>query len=166
MRKRTLGILGRAVKAIVSGLVGALVVLLIAAVLYLNNRPDLKVWHEADLDAEFTEDSEVHSFTEYLALEERLFAQLQERVYAQIEPGDKHNLNRYNSGSWSDPARWPTNWNRSFELTSDAHARVYCCCTACRIRPTACTIWVSDCRRQAPRCSAYGSRVMVRRRWD
>jgi len=120
MKKLTLGILRRVVKAIVYGLVGAFTVLLIAAVLYLNNRPDLKVWHQADLDAEFTEDSPVHSFAEYLALEERLFAQLQERVYAQIQPADKHNVNRYNSGSWSDPARWPTNWNHSFELTSDS----------------------------------------------
>ena len=120
MRKLTLGILRRVVKAIVYAIIGAGTMLLVAAVLYLNNRPDLKVWHEADLDAEFTEDSEIHNFTEYLALEERLFAQLQERVYAQIAPEDRHNINRYNSGSWSDPDRWPTNWNRSFELTSDS----------------------------------------------
>jgi len=115
-----LGIIKRVVKAAVYGLVGGFTVLLIAVVLYLNSRPDLKVWHQADLDAEFTEDSPVHSFAEYLALEERLFAQLEERVYAQIQPEDKHNVNRYNSGSWSDPARWPTNWNHSFELSADS----------------------------------------------
>ncbi len=115
-----LSIIKRVVKAVVIGLVGGFAVLLIAAVLYLNSRPDLKVWHQADLDAEFTEDSAVHSFAEYLALEERLFAQLEERVYAQIQPEDKHDINRYNSGSWSDPARWPTNWNHSFELSVDS----------------------------------------------
>ena len=120
MKKLALGIFRRVVKAIVYGLVGGFTVLLIGAVLYLNGRPDLKVWHQADLDAEFTEDSPVHSFEEYLALEERLFAQLDERVYAQIQPVDKHAINRYSSGSWSDPARWPTNWNRSFELTVDS----------------------------------------------
>jgi alpha-beta hydrolase superfamily lysophospholipase len=120
MKKLALGIFRRIVKAIVYGLVGAFFVLLIGAVLYLNNRPDLKIWHQADLDAEFTVDSPVHSFTEYLALEERLFAQLKQRVYAQIQPVDKHAINRYNSGSRSDPDSWPTNWNHSFELTVDS----------------------------------------------
>ncbi len=120
MKKLALGILGRIVKAIVYGLVGGFAVLIIGAVLHLNSRPDLKVWHQADLDAEFKEDSPVHSFAEYLALEQRLFAQLEERVNAQIEPADQHDINRYNSGSLSDPARWPTNWNHSFELSVDA----------------------------------------------
>ena len=48
MKKLTIGILGRVVKAVVYALVGAFTVLLIAAVLYLNNRPDLKVWHQAN----------------------------------------------------------------------------------------------------------------------
>lgn len=120
MKKLVLGIIRRVVKAIFYGLAGAFVVLLIGAVLYLNSRPDLKVWHKADLDAEFTVDSPVHSFAEYLALEDRLFVQLETRVYAQIEPADKHDINRFFSGSLSDPARWPTNWNRSFELDVDA----------------------------------------------
>jgi pimeloyl-ACP methyl ester carboxylesterase len=118
MIKLTLGILKHTVKAILYGLVGAFFVLLIGAVLYLNSRPDLKIWHQADLDAEFTVDSPVHSFTEYLALEERLFAQLKERVYARIEAADKHDINRYSSGSLSDPDSWPTNWNHSFEMAA------------------------------------------------
>ncbi|MFQ5643216.1 MAG: alpha/beta hydrolase [Thiogranum sp.] len=120
MRKLALGMIRRAVKAVVYGLVGGFAVLLLGAVLYLDGRPELKVWHEAELDAEFTEDSPVHSFAEYLALEDRLFAQLQERVYARIEPADKHDINRYNRGSLSDPDRWPVNWNRSFERVADA----------------------------------------------
>ena len=120
VRKLVFGLFRRVVRAIVYGLVGGFTVLIIGAVLYLNSRPDLKVWHQADLDAEFTEDSPVHSFEEYLELEERLFAQLEDRVFAQVQPADKYDINRYNSGSLSDPARWPTNWNHSFELTVDS----------------------------------------------
>ncbi len=120
MKKLAFGIVRHVVRAVVYGLVGGFTVLLVGAVLYLNGRPDLKVWHSADLDAEFTQDSQVDSFAGYLALEDRLFAQLEERVYARIEAADRHDINRYNRGSLSDPERWPVNWNRSFEWQADA----------------------------------------------
>ena len=73
------------------------------AILYLNSQPDLKVWHTARLDAEFTAASPVKSFADYLALENRLFAQLDEKVYDRIAPEDKRSINRYYRGSLSDP---------------------------------------------------------------
>ena len=48
---------------------------------YLEKHSDLSVWHLADLDAEFTADSGVSNFKAYLALEERLFAQLDAEVF-------------------------------------------------------------------------------------
>ncbi len=101
---------------------GAFVVLLAGAILYLNNRPDLSIWHRANLDAEFNEHSPVRSFTEYRALEERLFKQLDTEVYEKIRPADRYPVNRYHRGSLSDPDRWPVNWNRSFELPLDRPA--------------------------------------------
>lgn len=62
------------------------------------------------------------SFTDYLALEERLFAQLDEEVYGKIEAEDKGSINRYHRGSLSDPGRWSPDWNRSFELARDPSA--------------------------------------------
>ncbi len=56
-------------------------------VMVLNARPDLRVWHEANLDEEFSARSEVETFAGYLALEERLFAQLQTEVYDKVDPG-------------------------------------------------------------------------------
>ncbi len=109
-------------KTFAYGAIGGLVVLITLFVIYLENRPDLKVWHDADLDAEFTEKSMIQSFPEYLALEQRLFAQLDEHIYAKIEPGDKRLINRYHRGSLSDPGRWSPNWNRSFELEREAPA--------------------------------------------
>lgn len=105
-------------KAIGWGLLGAVVALLVAGVLYLENKPDPKVWHKARLDEEFTKKSKAKTFAEYLELEDRLFAQLQEKVYDQIEPADKTLINRYNRGSLADPNQWPRDWNRSFELVA------------------------------------------------
>ena len=43
-----------ALKALAYSLLGGIVMLVAVYVLYMNNRPDLNVWHTADLDAEFT----------------------------------------------------------------------------------------------------------------
>ncbi len=96
---------------------GGLTVLLTVFVAYLQRRPDLKIWHKADLDAEFTAESTVADFSEYVQLEEKLFRQLEERVYNEIKPVDRHHLNRFNPGSMTDPNRWQHNWNRTFELS-------------------------------------------------
>lgn len=93
--------------------------MLIIFVLILNARTDLDLWHLADLDAEFTTDSDITTFEQYLVLEERLFAQLDEQVYAETGlPGDDV-ANRFKRGSLADPARWPRNWNRSYEMTAE-----------------------------------------------
>ena len=82
----------------------------------MNSRADLSIWHLAELDEEFTVDSQVSSFGDYLALEDRLFKQLDDEVYAKIRASEKSLINRYNKGSLSDPERWSQNWNRSFEM--------------------------------------------------
>jgi len=117
MTRLVLRALKRAGRALLHGLVGGLIVLIVGAVLYLENRPDLKVWHTTELDAEFTAASPVASFADYRALEDRLFRQLTEQVYDQIQPEDRREINRFHRGSLADPDRWPTNWNRSFELS-------------------------------------------------
>ncbi len=99
---------------------GALFTLLIVFVRYLDNRPDLDVWHTAQLDEEFTADSPVKTFEDYLALEDRLYAQLDELVYDETGPASGLKINRYQRGSLADPGRWPTNWNRSYLLEADS----------------------------------------------
>ena len=87
------------------GLAGAVLVLLVVFVWFVNHKPDLEVWHTADLDEEFTDGSAVDDFEAYLALEERLFAQLEERVFERIEEDDRRQINRFHRGSLSDPGR-------------------------------------------------------------
>lgn len=103
------------IKLFMAAVAGACIALVIAAVLYLNNRPDLSVWHTADLDEEFRADADVRSLADYLALEERLFKQLDTLVVSKVPTGPAQAINRFSRGSLADPARGATNWNRTFE---------------------------------------------------
>ena len=103
--------------AVAYGLLGSVIVLVGLYVYQQENRPDLKVWHRAELDAEFHAGLDINDIDAYLQLEERLFAQLDQQVYAQIDATDRRHINRYSSGSLTDPGGYPQNWNRSFVLS-------------------------------------------------
>ena len=79
MKYFLIGAAKHTIKALGYGILGGLSMLIVFFVLSLEGRPDLKVWHEAELDAEFTA-SAAKGFDEYIALETRLFAQLEKRV--------------------------------------------------------------------------------------
>ena len=87
-------------------------------VLYIQgcSSASLKPWHTEKLDQEFTEDKaeQVKTFEDYLRLEDRLFKQLDEKIYTQSETGPKYNLDRFSPGSAADPRKREINWNRSF----------------------------------------------------
>lgn len=108
-----------AAKAVAWGLLGCVSMLIVVAVLVLQNRPELKVWHTAKLDEEFRANRGVEDFESYLALEERLWAQLEQDVFARVESDDRTQINRFNRGSRSDPTAIGGDWNRSFELEHD-----------------------------------------------
>jgi alpha-beta hydrolase superfamily lysophospholipase len=119
MKRFVYGSVKQILRSLGYGIVGGLVVAITGLVVHLESRPELEVWHRADLDEEFSADSGLESFADYLALEERLFAQLEREVYDELTPEHKRQLNRYNRGSFCDPGRWPRNWNRSFEFPID-----------------------------------------------
>ena len=97
-----------------------IVVLFIFFLQSSSDKP-LKPWHTEKLSEEFTQDKadEVQNFDDYLLLEDRLFKQLDEKIYAHSETGPAYNLDRYSAGSAADPRKHQPNWNRSFELTND-----------------------------------------------
>ncbi|UCE64618.1 MAG: alpha/beta hydrolase, partial [Nitrospirota bacterium] len=117
MKRLAVGSIKVTLRTIGYGAFGVLVALLVVFVLFLENRPDLKVWHKVDLDEEFTANTPAAGFQEYLELEKRLFAQLDRLVYSRIQPEDRRLINRYNRGSLSDPESLSPNWNRTFELS-------------------------------------------------
>ncbi len=102
-----------------------LLCLVTIALLYLAqgwNGAPLEPWHTVRLTEEFTveKSEEVRTFEDYMRLEARLFSQLEEKVYAGIDTGPAHALVRYSAGSATDPQKNAPNWNRSFELTTEA----------------------------------------------
>jgi alpha-beta hydrolase superfamily lysophospholipase len=100
-------------------LLGLVLILVGAYAWFLRSGPEPKVWHTAHLTREFTTArvTDVTSIEAYRQLEDRLFAELQSKVMDKVQPGDRSLFNRFNAGSRSDPGAWPTNWNRTFELT-------------------------------------------------
>ena len=110
----------RILRIVLTGAIGAALVIVTGLVIWLDGRPDLKIWHEAELDAEYTADGPVNSFAEYLRLESTLFNQLNAQVYDRADPADRRLSSRYHRGSLSDPERWPRNWNRTFEFPAQS----------------------------------------------
>ena len=110
----------RTLSSSASGLIAAAALLLMSVIQGCSS-PPLKHWHTERLTEEFTADmldDQVSSFDEYLALEQRLFNQLDEKIYAKTGTGPGHALQRYSRGSMADPTTRLPNWNRSFELNS------------------------------------------------
>ncbi|MGB5966295.1 MAG: alpha/beta fold hydrolase [Sulfurimonadaceae bacterium] len=96
--------------------IGLLLVGILAFTLYMNSLPSLSTWHTTILQNEFTTDSDIKDFDTYLALEERLFNELESEIYVKVLPSEQSRINRYTNNSLSDPKRWDKAWNRSFEL--------------------------------------------------
>jgi alpha-beta hydrolase superfamily lysophospholipase len=82
---------------------------------------DLEPWHRAKLEEEFSaaRADEVRTFEDYQQLEGRLFAELEEKVYARVATGPAYRLVRYSAGSSADPRVHDPDWNRSFELVPE-----------------------------------------------
>jgi alpha-beta hydrolase superfamily lysophospholipase len=99
---------------------GRVLYVIAAAALFLHgcSSQPVEPWHTARLSEEYRAGraGEVRNFEDYLRLEDRLFAQLDEKVYARTEAGAGGALLRYSRGSASDPQGRDPNWNRSFDL--------------------------------------------------
>jgi alpha-beta hydrolase superfamily lysophospholipase len=99
-----------------------------AAVLFVTGMiscasPPLEPWHTARLSEEFDAGmlgDEIRTLDDYLALEERLFAEMREDVYAEVGTGPEYLLVRYSEGSAAAPASFEQDYNRTFELVADS----------------------------------------------
>ncbi|WP_088211349.1 alpha/beta hydrolase [Shewanella sp. Shew256] len=94
---------------------GIAVALLVTGIHFLNARPDLSLWHTTELKNEFRYNTKLDKFSDYIALEDKLFAEVENKVLKKVSATDASPVNRYVKNSLSDPARWPHNWNRTFE---------------------------------------------------
>ncbi len=81
----------------------------------------LQPWHTVHLAEEFEANmaDDVGDFAGYLALEDRLFAELEAEVYAEVATGPEYSLVRYSSGSAADPKQRQPDYNHTFELRAE-----------------------------------------------
>ncbi len=79
--------------------------------------PPLQVWHEVKFNEEYTTPSEaIQSYGDYLALEERVFDELNDKVNDNVEVSSGIYLNRYVRTSPAFPGSQSANWNKSFDV--------------------------------------------------
>ena len=82
----------------------------------MRSLPELDIWHTTILHNEFNTDSDVKDFDDYVALEKRLFDEMDREIYDKTVSNNDKSINRYIKNSFSDPKRWDKAWNKSFEL--------------------------------------------------
>ncbi|HSD52960.1 MAG TPA: alpha/beta hydrolase [Burkholderiales bacterium] len=103
-----------------AGLVAAVLatIVVVFAVQARVRLPDLQPWHRIELAEEFRAGrvGAPRTFPEYLALEERLFAELRRRVLDDPAVADRAQTSRYNPASVPAQLALGTPYNRSYEL--------------------------------------------------
>jgi alpha-beta hydrolase superfamily lysophospholipase len=104
--------------ALAYGVLGAGIALIVLYVAGLRAQPDLQAWHRVHFESEFraADTDRIRTLADYLALEERLFQELREKVYTPSQGRERARYARFSSGSLSDPLAQQPNWNRTFEL--------------------------------------------------
>jgi len=98
---------------------GSLITGIAVFLLYMESLPSLSTWHTTILQNEFTTESSAKDFDTYIALEDRLFKELDSEILEKVLSTEKSRISRYTKNSFSDPKRWDKAWNKSFELPVD-----------------------------------------------
>ena len=100
-----------------------ILLILVAAIILVRaigarKMADLQIWHTVELESEFTaaRNGDKITLDAYLDIEARLFEELDQKVVRQILPDDKFRIGRYVPDGLNNPATFPQNWNRTFEL--------------------------------------------------
>lgn len=123
MNRRNASIIKRKRWGLSQLLIGSILITTALHILGCGGRP-LKPWHTEMLTAEFTtkKNEKILTFDDYRQLEDKLFTQLEKKIYADTATGPEYHIVRYSSGSMADPQHRTPNWNRSFELPADEPA--------------------------------------------
>src|SRR3954466_5880805 len=98
-------------------------IVLVFAVQARLRLPDLRAWHTVTLGQQEFRAGRAASFAEYLALEERLFAELRRRALDDAAVADQQMFSRYNPASAVARLALETPFNHSYELVPPGEAR-------------------------------------------
>ncbi|GIU48057.1 alpha/beta hydrolase [Shewanella algidipiscicola] len=104
--------------ALTYGALGTVIALLGVGIYLLNAQPELSIWHTTSLSAQFRQSTPLTNFEQYLALEEMLFTEVDNKIYKRTQDMVNQPLNRYVRHSLSDPNQWSQDWNRSYEWSN------------------------------------------------
>lgn len=90
-------------------------------VLYVDRLPGLDVWHTTELSAEYSQHThpDISTFAQYQQLEQQLFAEQEQDLYALAATAADNTFSRYHKGGLLDPTHYARNWNRSQLLQVD-----------------------------------------------
>jgi alpha-beta hydrolase superfamily lysophospholipase len=107
---------------VIGVMAGVFVLLLWAGWMVERSKPDLQIWHTAMLGAEFGVRDTRGGFgwDDYLELEDRLFAEVGEEVFSDDPEVANPTWNRFAAGGRNNPTTFPHDWNRSYELGTEA----------------------------------------------
>jgi alpha-beta hydrolase superfamily lysophospholipase len=98
-------------------------IVLVFAVQSRLRQPELRPWHRIELSGELRAKSAPESFAEYRALEERLFAEIRERIIEDPAAADTLAVGRYTPGTVAAQLAFDTPYNRSVELVPPGEPR-------------------------------------------
>lgn len=103
----------RLISRVVFGALIVIVTLMLIRAFDARRQPDLEPWHTVRFEDDFrASNSDGAGWQEFLAVEDRMFRELEARVV-----GDLGKLpSRFNRQSRFYPGKFEQNWNRSFEL--------------------------------------------------
>jgi alpha-beta hydrolase superfamily lysophospholipase len=102
-------------KLVFNLLVAIAVVIVTLRIIQERRGPELKPWHTAILANEFHAGrTDIPDFKAYLALENKLFQEMNATVETRLAPEDRVMLNRYYPKAITYPGNQSHNWNRSF----------------------------------------------------
>jgi len=98
------------------GLAVLLLVFFIGRIYQSEQGAALHSWHRWVADELSADETDRASFADYKQREARIFQQMKAELNDTLSDKDKNALNRFNPGSAVYPARFHTDWNRSFIL--------------------------------------------------
>ena len=105
---------------LVGGVIGAIFGILLLRAFEARRQPPLKPWHDPlETEARAEDLPDTATLADYLRIEDAAMREMVEKVLPETAPEDRTAANRYWPDSPLNPERFPTNWNRTFELSPD-----------------------------------------------
>ena len=112
----------RLLKRVVIALAIVAIIIILVRAVDSRKLPELRVWHTVELDSEYRarRDGDIDGFAAYLAQEQRLFDELNEKIYSDLPAEEQAAPSRYSQVSPFNARNHAKNWNRTVELVPEA----------------------------------------------